>query len=408
MEKQRASIARAELVSGQRSTRMPIYSLRLPPEEIVRVVQAEITATGGAPEFYLSANADFVIEEDYDRAAYGVLGGDQYDLVMSQAVLSIEPRVERNYWVLSIIVRKVIGPQIIADENSFIGVPLSLDEFVTRLAAPDVGRVSVRLETQTLLAKAHFDAWWAEIAAQHPRKPAEPAEHAQTIAGARANDLSSAHASDLPAGSEWNYRVREAVAVFSDANDLETAVNDLEISGFDRAGISVLGSDKAIKERIGHLYHSVVEAEDDAEAPRSAFVSQGSRLEAEASAITFPLFIGGLAGVFAVVASGGALAAAIAATILGSATGAGLGALLARTIARRHLRQVQQRLSQGGLLLWVNVPTKDAETRAFSVLGRHGGQDLHVHETLLQWGPKDRPLSEAQVDPLLFERDPPS
>lgn len=212
---------------------------------------------------------------------------------------------------------------------------------------------------------------------------------------------------DSPSPGASVYLVREAVAVFPDADALEAAVNDLQIAGFNRAGISVLGSAASVRERIGHLYRSVGEIEDDGHAPRSAFVSRGSRLEAEAAAITLPLFIGGLAGAAAVAAWGGALIVAIGAIFVGSAVGTGLGALLARAVARQHAHRVEQQLAQGGLVLWVCVVDQDAERRALAVLEKAGGRDIHVHEIQREWGPKDRPFSETQVDPLLLERDPP-
>jgi hypothetical protein len=106
------------------------------------------------------------------------------------------------------------------------------------------------------------------------------------------------------------YVHREAVGVFDNADALEAAVDELEISGFDRAAISVLASDKTVKDRLGRLYRSVAEIVDDPRAPLAAFVSKDSRVEGEAATVGVPLFIGGIAGGLAVVASGGALAAA--------------------------------------------------------------------------------------------------
>lgn len=388
---------------------MSTYLLRLSPGEVIRVLRAEIAATEGAPELYIEAHSDFLIEEDYDRAAYGLRDDNRHDLVTSEAMLTIEPRLEQNYWVLSIVAHKVLGPQIIGDEESFIGSPISLDEFEARFVAADPGRVSVRLSTQTPLAKAHFDAWWAQIAARHVRGVAtekEQSPRAGVVASARWPRPVTVAERRRPDES-WGYPMREAVAVFADADAWEAAVVDLETSGFDRAGISVLGSSKAIRARVGHLYASVVEAEDDARAPRAAFVSRESRLEGEAASVSVPFFIAGLAGAAAVVASGGALAASVAATLLGSLGGAGIGGLLARTIARHHRRFVAEQIAMGGLVLWVSVPDAQAEGRALAVLRRHGGQHVHVHEIMLEWGPRQRPLSEAQVDPLLLERDPP-
>ncbi len=387
------------------------YRLRLSPREIIRVLRAEVAGTGDAPELYVNAYSDFLIEEDYDRAAYGLCGDNRHNLVTSEAVLNIEPHLEQNYWVLSVVAHKVLGPQIIGDEKSHVGEPISLDEFESRFVAADPGRVSVRLATETPLAKSHFDAWWASVAGRHPCDVVAKKQQRRTAgtdAGKQHPQPGSAGAApeDKMQVGNWAYPVREAVAVFADADAWEQAVSDLEMSGFDRAGISVLGSNATIKARVGRLYESVAEAEDDPNAPRSVFVSRGSLLQGEASAITFPFFIAGLAGAAAVVASGGALAATIAATLLGSVGGAGLGGLLASTIARRHRHRVEEQLVLGGLVLWVSVPNPQAETRALGVLRRNGGRHIHVHEIMLDWGPRQRPLSEAQVDPLLLERDP--
>jgi hypothetical protein len=106
------------------------------------------------------------------------------------------------------------------------------------------------------------------------------------------------------------------------------------------------------------------------------------------------------------VASGGTPAAAIAATILGSAIGGGLGTLLALAVARRHVESIRQQLAQGGLVLWVSTPDEAAENRALAVLRRCGASSVHVHAVEREWGSKDRPLAETQLDPLLLERDP--
>lgn len=152
------------------------YSLRLPPQEVVRLVRAEIDAASDDPELYESAYQDYVIEEDYDRRAYGLADDEQYDLVTSEAVMNIEPRIEQNYWVLSVIVHKDLGPQVIADENAFIGVELSLDAFESQFVARDDGTVRVYLEAATPAARRHFDRWWQDLSARHPVPAGKPRE----------------------------------------------------------------------------------------------------------------------------------------------------------------------------------------------------------------------------------------
>jgi VIT1/CCC1 family predicted Fe2+/Mn2+ transporter len=204
----------------------------------------------------------------------------------------------------------------------------------------------------------------------------------------------------------WTYRARETVGVFADPDALEAAVDALERAGFDRAAISVLASEETVRERVGHLYRSAAEAADDSRAPQAAFVSRHSRVEGKAAAVGIPFQIGGFAGAYAVVAGGGTLAAAIAATILGGAVAGGLGALLAHAVARHHAERVREQLARGGLVLWVGTPDAEAEKRALEVLQKCGASAVHVHTIEREWGVKDRPLQDAQLDPLLLERDP--
>jgi hypothetical protein len=198
-----------------------------------------------------------------------------------------------------------------------------------------------------------------------------------------------------------SYSGREAVGVFDSADSLEAAVDQLEMSGFNRAAISVLASDKTVKDRLGRLYRSVAEIVDDPRAPLTAFTSKDSRVEAEAAAVGVPLYIGGIAGGLAVVASGGAIAAAFVAAIALGAVGAGIGGLLARVISQRHIDRVWEQLAQGGLVLWVSVRGDATAARALEILIKGGARDAHLHEIQREWTVNDRPLKLVQIDPFL-------
>ncbi|MCW6511771.1 hypothetical protein [Lichenifustis flavocetrariae] len=201
------------------------------------------------------------------------------------------------------------------------------------------------------------------------------------------------------------YAAREVVGVFDTPEALEAAVDRLQISGFDRAAISVLASDKIVKERLGRLYDSVAEIVDDPRAPLAAFVSQDSRMEGKAAAVGAPLFIGGIAGGLAVVASGGALAAAIVAAMAAGAVGAGIGGLLARLMSHHHIDRVEQQLAQGGLVLWVSVRDDAAGANALEILIHGGARDAHLHEIQREWHLKDWSSTLGGPDPFL-ESDP--
>ena len=49
---------------------MAIDFLHIPPEEIVRLLRAEISATEGQPELFVSAWEDDEIEKDFDGRSY--------------------------------------------------------------------------------------------------------------------------------------------------------------------------------------------------------------------------------------------------------------------------------------------------------------------------------------------------
>ena len=198
-----------------------------------------------------------------------------------------------------------------------------------------------------------------------------------------------------------SYDAREAVGVFDSAEALEAAVDKLEISGFDRAAISVLASDAVVRDRLGALYKSVTDIEDDPRAPLAAFASSDSLVEAKSAAVGLPLFIGGIAGGLAAIASGGALALAFAATVAGGAMGAGVGGLMARVISRRHVDHVCEQLSRGGLILWVNFREDAAGAQALAILIDCGARDAHLHDIERVWTLKDRPLALGQPDPFL-------
>ena len=97
----------------------------------------------------------------------------------------------------------------------------------------------------------------------------------------------------------------EVVAVFHTAESLESAVDELLSSGFDRAEISLLASERAVEAKLGHRYQRTSELIDLDGVPRTAFVSSAAIGDAEGG------LIGGLAYVGATVAAGVAVVAGL-------------------------------------------------------------------------------------------------
>jgi len=194
---------------------------------------------------------------------------------------------------------------------------------------------------------------------------------------------------------------REAVGVFHRWPNLQAAVDELMLNGFDRAEISMLAGEKVVEQKLGHVYRRVAELEDDPEAPRVAFVGNDSLTEGKASAVGALGYVGAVAAVGAVVASGGALAWAIVAGVAAGGGGAALGTLLARAVGRGRARDLESQIEKGGLLLWVRTGDTEHENRATSILRKHEAEDVHVHEFEAVDMPEYNPLDGLQPDPFL-------
>ena len=176
-----------------------------------------------------------------------------------------------------------------------------------------------------------------------------------------------------------NDTVREAVAYFETASQLEAAMDELQSSGFDRAEISLLASQQAVEEKLRHRYRKVSELEDDPEVPRICYVPTESIGGAEGALISTPLYLAAVTTIGAIVMSGGSLAAAVAGAVAASGAGGLLGAGLAALLGRHHAEHIQRQIEHGGLLLWVRTWDSVDERRAVDILKKHSGHDVHLH-----------------------------
>ena len=128
---------------------------------------------------------------------------------------------------------------------------------------------------------------------------------------------------------------REVVGVFGDATSLREAIDELLVSGFDRAGINLLAREEAVADKLGYKYKKVEEIEDDDAVPRADYVDVESLDEAEGSLIGGLFYIGAFAAAGAILASGGAREAGAAAAGGG---GVLIGAVLGEYIDKHHAK----------------------------------------------------------------------
>ena len=161
---------------------------------------------------------------------------------------------------------------------------------------------------------------------------------------------------------------------------LQEAIYDLEMHGFDRAEISLLAPVSAVDEKLGRQFVSVASLEDNPEVPTIAFTSPETLGDAEGAIAGGLLYVGALAGIIPIAASGGTLAAGLIAGAIGGGVGASVGAVLAALLGQHHAEYIEDQLKRGGLLLWVRTWNKADETRAVEILSAHSAEDVHIHE----------------------------
>jgi hypothetical protein len=171
--------------------------------------------------------------------------------------------------------------------------------------------------------------------------------------------------------------VCEVVGVFHSAEDLESAIDELLSSGFDRAELSLLASEHAVATKLGGYYRSTSEMADDPAVPRTAFVSSAAIGDAKGGLIGGLAYLGATVAVGVVVVSGGALAATIAAAVLAGGAGGLIGSALAQWVGHHHAAYLRDQIENGGLLLWVRAWNESDEARALEIVAKHAADQVH-------------------------------
>lgn len=175
----------------------------------------------------------------------------------------------------------------------------------------------------------------------------------------------------------------EVVGVFHAADDLEDAIDTLLSSGFDRAQISLLASERAIEDKLQRHFGRVSELADDPAVPRTAYVSTAAVGDAQGALIGGLTYLGATAAIGAVVMAGGSLAATLTAAMVAGGAGTLLGSIFARLVGRHHAEYLHNQIEKGGLLLWVRAWEPADEPLALSILQKHGAYNVHSHACIV-------------------------
>jgi len=202
------------------------------------------------------------------------------------------------------------------------------------------------------------------------------------VDGTPSGDGSGEDARTSPRGGEISAEletgVHEAVGLFTSAESLQGAIDELLSSGFDRADISLLASERALESSLAHhLTRSGLE--DDPTVPRGVYVSPDAVGTAEGSLISVIAYVGGVATAGVIAMGGGPLTMIILGAGVAGGAGGIIGAGLAKLLGHRRAEDIRSHLEAGGLLLWVRTRHIDDQRRAIRILSQHSGRDVHVH-----------------------------
>jgi hypothetical protein len=172
--------------------------------------------------------------------------------------------------------------------------------------------------------------------------------------------------------------IREVVGLFKASDALQGAIDELLSSGFDRADLSLLGSERAIEDMAGPALDRA-ELEDEPGTPRAVYVSPDAIGTAEGSLTSVLGYVGGAAAAGVIAMAGGPLTIVVIGAGVAGGAGGLIGAGLAKLVGHRRAEAIHSHLRAGGLLLWVRTWRAEDERRAVAILTRHSGRDVHVH-----------------------------
>ncbi len=171
---------------------------------------------------------------------------------------------------------------------------------------------------------------------------------------------------------------REAMGVFSNPDQMQEAIRELESTAFPRDSISILGHRHTLEDRFGHGIADSDFVEDDPNAPREAPVRPEEQVIGASALVCCAAYIGVVSAGLAIGAA--SLPVTFMAIALGGGSGAALGGLLLSRIKYKYEQHIQEQLSDGGLLLWVRTPDAEREELACEILARHGAAHVRVHD----------------------------
>ncbi len=197
--------------------------------------------------------------------------------------------------------------------------------------------------------------------------------------------------------------LQEVRARFSDAEAMDRAVASLEMSGFDRADLSIPELMPAFAEDTPEAGAKPVDTEEDARQTRTLHTSAAASLV-------------GMAAAGVVSATGGAAAPAVAAAAVGAGLAGGLAYGVSSAANKGEQVDRDRRASLGELILSVRAPDAAKRAHAEAILREAGGvniappdrnvDDRHDEAVADSFPASDPPASSGITGPRLRRSGP--
>jgi hypothetical protein len=152
-------------------------------------------------------------------------------------------------------------------------------------------------------------------------------------------------------------------ASFTSADEMQRAIDALEVNGFDHADLAIVDAasrDEAIPPE-GETSPAFAEAD----------ARQARTLHASGAATAAALAAAGVT-----VATGGIAAVAVGAAVVAGAAAGGLTHAVSTAANQSEQLERDARAADGRLVLSVQVPTDDKKVRALAILQQSGARDI--------------------------------
>lgn len=174
--------------------------------------------------------------------------------------------------------------------------------------------------------------------------------------------------------------IREVVGVFYNQEQMQSAIDELEMSQFGRHEISVLADKYTMEHEMGTSYIEAHQLVDNPFVPRGVHVAPEEQSLAEASLVGGGLLLGAAIAFHGLNPDPLNPAMLLGILLGGSAIGAVAGYYLARFLHKERHERMHEQIAKGGLPLWVRTQTLQKERSASSILMRNGAHDVHSHD----------------------------